>query len=186
VEIVIKYLKNVRKFKEIGIWGRSMGAVTALLYSQKDSEIKALALDSPFSNMSKAALEISRQKSNLPSLLLKGVISIIKSQIYKRAAFDLEEIDVMKNLENCKMPSLFIVSKQDTLINPYHSDLIFKHYKGKKKLVYVNGDHNESREKRFISEIIQYLVSHLKQENEKNFFRSNQNQFQLNKISEQQ
>lgn len=56
-----------------------MGAVTGLLYSQKDPSIVALALDSPFSNMSKAALEISKSKSNLPSFLLKGVISIIKN-----------------------------------------------------------------------------------------------------------
>jgi hypothetical protein len=60
--------------------------------------------------MAKAALEISKTKSSLPSLLLQGVIAIAKSQIKKRASFDLEAIDVMPKINTCSVPALFIAS----------------------------------------------------------------------------
>ena len=36
LEAVIKFLRNSGKVSDIGLWGRSMGAVTALLYGAKD------------------------------------------------------------------------------------------------------------------------------------------------------
>lgn len=35
----------------IGLWGRSMGASTSILYAAKDTSISALCLDSPFYNL---------------------------------------------------------------------------------------------------------------------------------------
>ena len=35
----------------VGIWGRSMGAVTALLYANRDPSIAGIVLDSPFSSL---------------------------------------------------------------------------------------------------------------------------------------
>ena len=39
------------KIKNIGLWGRSMGAVSALLYLAKTIEIQAVIIDSPFKNL---------------------------------------------------------------------------------------------------------------------------------------
>lgn len=36
LEVVVNYLRNSGKVSQIGLWGRSMGAVTALLYGAKD------------------------------------------------------------------------------------------------------------------------------------------------------
>ena len=55
VEVVIEYLrKGVNRLQStvyfpvsvIGLWGRSMGAVTALLHSSRDPSIAAMVLDS--------------------------------------------------------------------------------------------------------------------------------------------
>lgn len=35
----------------IGLWGRSMGAAAALMYTELEKEISALCLDSPFSSL---------------------------------------------------------------------------------------------------------------------------------------
>ena len=37
--LAIKHLRELGTVSTIGLWGRSMGAVTALLYSQKDPSI---------------------------------------------------------------------------------------------------------------------------------------------------
>ena len=42
----------------IGLWGQSMGAVTALLYANRDPSIAGLVLDSPFSSLNKLMLEL--------------------------------------------------------------------------------------------------------------------------------
>ena len=39
------------KIRNIALWGRSMGAVSALLYLTKTIEIQAVILDSPFKNL---------------------------------------------------------------------------------------------------------------------------------------
>lgn len=39
IRIAVKYLKSLKNITKIGIWGRSMGAVTALFYALEDSSI---------------------------------------------------------------------------------------------------------------------------------------------------
>jgi pimeloyl-ACP methyl ester carboxylesterase len=55
VEVVINHLRNSKRVSTIGLWGRSMGAVTALMYSDRDPSIAGLVLDSPFSNLEQLA-----------------------------------------------------------------------------------------------------------------------------------
>ena len=44
VELFVNYLRNSKKISKIALWGRSMGAVTALKYAQKDPNISALII----------------------------------------------------------------------------------------------------------------------------------------------
>ena len=39
----------------IGLWGRSMGAVTALMHADRDPSIAAMVLDSPFTTLKSVA-----------------------------------------------------------------------------------------------------------------------------------
>ena len=60
----------------VGLWGRSMGAVTALLYSQQDPSVAGMVLDSPFSRLVDLMLELaSDQQLRIPKPLLKASIS---------------------------------------------------------------------------------------------------------------
>lgn len=52
LEEVVNYCSNILKSSKIILWGRSMGAVTAILYSSRfPSKIQCIILDSPFSNL---------------------------------------------------------------------------------------------------------------------------------------
>lgn len=42
VETVVEYLRNTDKTSTIGLWGRSMGAVTALLHADRDPSIAGI------------------------------------------------------------------------------------------------------------------------------------------------
>jgi dienelactone hydrolase len=41
--VVVEHLRRQGGVSSIGLWGRSMGAVTALLYSSKDPDIAGMA-----------------------------------------------------------------------------------------------------------------------------------------------
>jgi dienelactone hydrolase len=49
--VVVEYLRGTGKVSTIGLWGRSMGAVTALLHGDRDPSIAGMVLDSPFSDL---------------------------------------------------------------------------------------------------------------------------------------
>ena len=46
------------------------------------------------------------------------------------------------------------------MINPKHTEKIFAKYTGPKKLIYVKGEHNDSREKEILYDIVEYLIKH--------------------------
>ena len=51
VNVIVNYLRQHRKVNTIGLWGRSMGAATALLHSNRDHTIGGLVLDSAFADL---------------------------------------------------------------------------------------------------------------------------------------
>ena len=71
VEIIIDFIETIPGVNNIGIWGRSMGASTALLYSHKDPRIKAICLDSPFSDFRKLTKELASNNTNYPNFIIE-------------------------------------------------------------------------------------------------------------------
>lgn len=69
LQTVIDYLRETGKVSLIGLWGRSMGAATALLHGPWDPSIAGMVLDSPFSRLSELANEIVYYYSKAPSFL---------------------------------------------------------------------------------------------------------------------
>jgi dienelactone hydrolase len=58
--VVLDWLRARRDVSDVGLWGRSMGAVTALLYSCRDPRMAGMVLDSPFSRLMDLMAEIVR------------------------------------------------------------------------------------------------------------------------------
>ena len=51
LQCVIDYLRSTNTVSLIGLWGRSMGAVTSIFQASRDPSIAGMVLDSPFSNL---------------------------------------------------------------------------------------------------------------------------------------
>ena len=47
LKVVINYLRETGRVSTIALWGRSMGAVTALLYANRDPSLAGIVVDSP-------------------------------------------------------------------------------------------------------------------------------------------
>ena len=105
VSAAVKYLRSEGRTSLISIWGRSMGAVTALLYTSKDPSIAGVVLDSPFSKLPDLMMELaSSLKINvagytipaLPSGIASVAISVLRASIRRKYVFDIDDLDAIK------------------------------------------------------------------------------------------
>ncbi|XP_007026439.2 PREDICTED: uncharacterized protein LOC18597378 [Theobroma cacao] len=146
LKIVVSYLRSEKQISRIGLWGRSMGAVTSLLYGAEDPSIAGMVLDSAFSNLFDLMMElVDVYKIRLPKFTVKMAVQYMRRVIQKKAKFDIMDLNCLKVAPKTFIPALFGHASDDKFIQPHHSDLILKLYAGDKNVIKFDGDHNSSR-----------------------------------------
>ncbi|CAD8063323.1 unnamed protein product [Paramecium primaurelia] len=147
VEVVVDWLRQSNKVSTIGLWGRSMGAVTALMHADRDPSIAGLVLDSAFSNLKTLAEELAKQYAQkVPSFAISAGLSMIRKTIQSKANFDIENINPLKNhVSKAFIPAFFIAADEDTFVLPHHTKKLHEAYAGDKNISIVPGDHNSKR-----------------------------------------
>ena len=149
VQSVIEFLRKTNKVSTIGLWGRSMGAVTALMYGVRDPSIAGLVLDSSFSSLKVLIEELVKEKVSLPNFVVNQASKLVKSTIEKKAHFNLDDIEPIKFAETCFIPALFCHANGDSFVKKHHCEDLYKIYPGDKNVIYVEGDHNTARPRFF-------------------------------------
>ena len=145
LETIINFVEKLPGVGNIGLWGRSMGAATTLLYSYCDKRIKAICIDSPFSDIIYLAKDLCYQYAKVPGFIVNSGLSFIKKTI---KAINDTDLDNIKPIDFCGMsfiPAFFIHAKYDELIPYEHSLSMFEKYNGKKFITVVEGGHNTIR-----------------------------------------
>lgn len=157
--LVLTEIKKRFNIGPVTLWGRSMGAVTAILYTEKhQEEITSLVLDSPFSDLYQLLLEIGKREYSLPSLIMGIVIKMLAGSIKSRIKADIFELKPGIAAENCRNPAYFIVGRNDNLLPKECVMDIYKKYKAKKKMiVHSNTNHSEGREDFIIHGAFEYI-----------------------------
>ncbi|XP_038710646.1 uncharacterized protein YqkD isoform X2 [Tripterygium wilfordii] len=146
LKIVVSYLRSSKKISHIGLWGRSMGAVTSLLYGAEDPSVAGMVLDSAFSDLFALMMElVDVYKIRLPKFTVKMALQYMRWVIQKKAKFDIMDLNCLKVAPKTFIPALFGHGSDDKFIQPHHSDLIFESYVGDKNIIKFDGDHNSSR-----------------------------------------
>jgi pimeloyl-ACP methyl ester carboxylesterase len=149
VESVIEYLRKTNKVSTIGLWGRSMGAVTAIMYGDRDPSIAGMVLDSAFASLKELIEELVKDRVKLPDFILNQATKLVKSTINKKAKFNLDEIEPKKYAVRCFIPALFCHANGDTFVNVHHCKDLYDIYAGDKNVIYVDGNHNSPRPRYF-------------------------------------
>ncbi|XP_058113040.1 uncharacterized protein LOC131256047 isoform X3 [Magnolia sinica] len=126
---VVSYLRSDPKNSCIGLWGRSMGAVTSLLYGAEDPSIAGIVLDSAFSNLFDLMMElVDVYKIRLPKFTVKVGVQLMRRVIQKKAKFDIMNLNCLQVAPKTFIPALFGHATGDIFIQPHHSDRIFESY----------------------------------------------------------
>lgn len=145
---VISHIRENENNGPIGIWGRSMGAVSALMHADRDPTIAGLCLDSPFSSLRELIEEIAESDRiviPVPSWLVNGILSLIRMRVQALAGFDIEDLVPANHGPRSVVPALFMHGKQDTFVLPRHSQRLYNNYAGDKEMMIFDGDHNNER-----------------------------------------
>lgn len=147
VQEVIKYLRQTEEVSTIALWGRSMGAATALLHGHRDPSIAALILDSPFASLEMVVRELIDRMPIRCKLgfMVNTAMGMVRRSVRKRTGMDILKLKPIENVHTCFIPSLFIAGVNDELIDPHHTHDIYEAYAGDKNIVMIEGDHNSQR-----------------------------------------
>jgi len=138
-----------------------MGAITTILYAEKDPRINCIILDSPFSNFKKLVKETAKNKASIPGFLSNGAFSLIRKTILNKAKFDIDHLRPIKYVEKIKIPALFGAAKDDSFVVPQHTKDLYYAYGGPKQLVIFDGDHNTERPYTWLLEVKEFITKHL-------------------------
>lgn len=163
LSVLIEYLRSSKRCSSVGVWGRSMGAATALMYSgidKGDGFLKGIVVDSSFCSLRQLCHElVHHYVPLLPNFLVDSALSLIKSTIRDKAKVNIDEIAPIKAIAHCRVPALFISGTNDTLVNPNHSKTLHDNYGGEKMLMIIPGNHNSERPKFVKASIVIFFYS---------------------------
>ena len=81
------------------MWGRSMGAVTALMHADRDPSIGGMVIDSAFTSLRKLAEELCKQYTKIPGFILSGALGIVNSTIKSKAHFDINNLTPINHVK---------------------------------------------------------------------------------------
>jgi len=161
LDCVLNFLYGTGKVTRICLWGRSMGATTALLYIAKNPKVECMILDSGFSNFKKLIKEIAKKKASIPGFLTDSAFNIIRKTIEKKANFDINDLRPIDHASTIKLPALFGAAKHDDFVPPQHTHDLFLAYKGEKSIEIFEGDHNSLRPLIWLRAANEFLKKHL-------------------------
>ena len=148
---VIAHLRATNVVSTIALWGRSMGAATALMHGDRDPSIACMILDSPFADLTQLAEEMvekgKEQGINVPNFIVSFAIRCIQASVKRQANFNIRDISPIAHADKCFIPALFVAGEHDDFIHKRHSQAIHDRYAGDKNIIVVEGDHNSPRPK---------------------------------------
>lgn len=155
----VKYIRKSGDASSINLWGRSMGAVAALLYAQSEpAAVSAMVVDSPFSSLPLLATELVEDgKLGVPKIAVKLVMRLIRRDIKKRAKFDMFKLKPIAKMNRCAVPAFFVVGLQDELVAPHHVEELHRAHNGPNQLFQFPGGHNSPRPFNLFIQALQFL-----------------------------
>lgn len=162
VGVIMDFIETIPGVGNIGIWGRSMGAATTMLYAHKDPRVKAICVDSPFADFKRLAKELTLSYVNLPNFIFETIIGFIRNTIKKKNGMDINLLKPIEAAKKTYQPVIFIHANNDELIGYKHSSDLYDVYKGPKSIRFLEkGGHNTRRPDKTIKQIGEFFNKYL-------------------------
>jgi pimeloyl-ACP methyl ester carboxylesterase len=160
VDCVVQHLLSHRQVTDIVLWGRSMGAVAALLYTSNHHFVRCVVADSPFVNFKDLCLKVI-ESYHIPRFLSGYIVDKLRATVLEKAGFLIEDVDTLRAVAQCSMPLIFIHSAQDLLVNIDQSRRLFEVCRSESTFLEVQGSHNAMRAEQVVKKAVEEVLHHL-------------------------
>jgi len=168
LSIVVQYIREEGSTSTLALWGRSMGAVTALLYSHRDPSIAGIVVDSPFSRLTDLMFELAtdtQQGLSVPRPLVKIALTMMRRSVRRKADFSIDDVAPLDVAKEMYVPVLFGHAEEDSFIPAHHSERLFEaHGAETKNFIKFDGDHNGARPEFWYDSALIFLLGVLRVE----------------------
>ncbi|TGL39717.1 alpha/beta hydrolase [Leptospira perdikensis] len=136
LERAIEFFSEISTVPEeqIGIFGASFGAATALQYAEGRNDYAFVIADSPFMDMRSI---VEKRAADLYSPLVLFLSPIALSIAELRADFLVDEVSPKRAAKFISQPVLLIHSKFDEITPSFHSEEIFQNLRSNHKQLFV-------------------------------------------------
>ena len=161
VKIIVDFVEKIPGVGKIGLWGRSMGAATIMMYAAEDDRICAVCMDSPYADFRLLARDLCSNYSSVPGFIVDTAMLFVKRSVKNRNDFDFNDIRPIDYAASMNIPGFFIHAMNDELIPLEHTMKLFDKYSGNKSLNVVDGGHNSVRQKHVIEKAIKFFETYL-------------------------
>jgi pimeloyl-ACP methyl ester carboxylesterase len=133
LEAVISDVRARFGFKSVYVWGRSMGAVAALLLGPRLQAglCQGLVLDSPFSSTKEMVArgdQLYNVLESVPNFVLYLLFMPLGTKIKEVTGHDVLEIDISALVKQLALPAYFIVGHRDKVAGCKHVAGLFDSY----------------------------------------------------------
>ena len=131
---VVRFILKLGIASKFALWGRQLGAATALMYAARDPRVCAVIVDTPFSSlddqMNLVVKQAQKEGMSVPRIVFKAALAMLKRSVRKRIAkkFDPSKLAPKKHAPKCKCRGLFITDTDDGVIPTSMVKLVFDKY----------------------------------------------------------
>lgn len=144
--LILKHLRSVEKVKKIALWGKYSGAASSIIVAALDKNIKLLILDSPFVSLIELyrtifCLNVKKRKE----IIFKNFcLYIAKQKMKKHFKFDINDVSPVFFIDKIKIPTIYVVSKNERFVHPVHTFYLASKQKNANKLIFVSDKSNSA------------------------------------------
>lgn len=158
---VVEHVRRSPLCTAVGLWGRSMGAATALLQSDRDPKIDAICADSAFSSLPDLMLDIAQGDygmANVSPWLSSMLFAVVRMRVKALAGFDVNDVVPLDHVRNCNVPTLFVHAKRDRFIPIEHTQRLWAAHMGEKEILELaHGHHNSPRGRVVVEHVVDFF-----------------------------
>ncbi|KAH0789068.1 Clan SC, family S9, unassigned serine peptidase [Histomonas meleagridis] len=148
-EYLIQILHSTFHMGPFILWGRSMGAATALLVDHP--HVIAKISDSSFTSIIDMCTAIA-SSLGIPNFVIPSVLWYLKKAVYSRAGFHLEDVSPLTSRHEFFVPVIFGHAQMDKFIPFEQCKRLYELYPSTEKhLMELPGGHNSVRKETWIS-----------------------------------
>lgn len=143
VDVILKWLEEQKGFRRFYLWGRSMGAVTAIYYAAKILnppnprifKVDGIVLDSPYSDLRELIADQLAEYSVPRFVSAYGIMPILSGTIKEKAGIEVLDNPPPKSFcDSVRMPVFIMVGECDKLTKPVEVEEMYHKIPSKQPL----------------------------------------------------